>query len=104
MPGPLAFSAIEMVRPAPESVTGGISKCAPVSFVTWIVPVAGSTVSDKVTLTELGVELYGKTVSGAGVDEAYFACAATGPGRSAARRSVAHRTVIVRFIGQGASC
>ena len=69
MPGPVAFRRTDIVRPSAESVTGGRSNRAPVPFVTSIVAEFASMASERVTLTVVGVELYGRIASGSGSDE-----------------------------------
>ena len=57
MPDPVRFMPTDIVRPAPDRVTGGMSNRVPVAFVTRTVPVPDSTASERVILTELGVAL-----------------------------------------------
>src|SRR5213593_3956567 len=102
-PAPVGFNPTDIVRPSPESVTGGTSNRVPVAFVTWMVPDPASTDSERVMFTALGVALYGKIESGAGVDETKFAWAVALLGTNAARARTAQRTTIERFMGSAAS-
>src|SRR2546427_9143357 len=103
MPGPVAFRRTDIVRLSPDSVTGGRSNRAPVPFVTSIVAALASMASERVTLTDVGVELYGRIASGRGSDETLFACAVAAPGRSATRKSAAPTRMSERFMGHDAS-
>src|SRR5213596_1815874 len=99
MPGPVAFRRTDIVRPSDDGVTGGRSNRAPVPFVTSIVAEFASMASERVTLTAVGVELYGRIASGSGSDETWFACAVPGPGSSATRKRAAPSNRTERIMG-----